>query len=92
MFATDSHVWSQSKSFIQIYDFTCPVGAYYSKPVRVKVETKYTRAAAGGTGAAKATGNYAGALYPTNLQEKRDTINFFGLIVQVTLILKNVEL
>ena len=58
MFATDSYVGVRA-SHSQIYDFTCPVGAYYSKPVRVKVETKYTRAATGGTGAAKAAGNYA---------------------------------
>ncbi|MDG1381494.1 MAG: aminotransferase class IV, partial [Flavobacteriales bacterium] len=35
--------------------------------VRVKVETDYTRAAPGGTGYAKAAGNYAAALKPTEL-------------------------
>ena len=43
---------------------TCPVGAYYSEPVKVKIETEFTRAAKGGTGYAKAAGNYAGSLYP----------------------------
>lgn len=52
---------SDTYSFIII---TGPVGAYYSKPVRVKIETHYTRAAAGGTGFAKTGGNYAAALYP----------------------------
>ena len=33
----------------------------------MKVEQHYTRAARGGTGAAKAAGNYAGSLYPTEL-------------------------
>ena len=67
MFATDSHVGVRASHSYRFMIFTCPVGAYYSNPVRVKVETKYTRAAAGGTGAAKAAGNYAGALYPTKL-------------------------
>tara|TARA_Y100001954_G_C15806603_1_gene602983 strand:+ start:1302 stop:2369 length:1068 start_codon:yes stop_codon:yes gene_type:complete len=70
MFATDSHVGVRESHTYRFMIFTCPVGAYYSKPVRVKVETEYTRAAAGGTGAAKAAGNYAGALYPTKLAGK----------------------
>lgn len=42
-----------------------PVGSYFkggSKAVSVWVETSYTRAASGGTGAAKCGGNYAGSL------------------------------
>ena len=35
------------------------------------VETKYTRAAKGGTGSAKAGGNYGGALYPTKLAQQK---------------------
>lgn len=46
---------------------TTPVGAYYSQPVKVKIEMEYARAVKGGTGYAKAAGNYAGALYPTKL-------------------------
>ena len=65
MFATDSHVGVRASNSYRFMIFTCPVGAYYSKPVCVKVETEYTRAAMGGTGAAKAAGNYAGSLYPT---------------------------
>lgn len=42
-----------------------PVGPYYSAPVKVRIETKYSRAVAGGVGFAKTGGNYAGALYPT---------------------------
>ncbi|MAO46843.1 MAG: branched chain amino acid aminotransferase [Crocinitomicaceae bacterium] len=67
MFATDSHVGVRASHSYRFMIFTCPVGAYYSKAVRVKVETEYTRAAMGGTGAAKAAGNYAGSLYPTKL-------------------------
>lgn len=46
-----------------------PVGAYYSSPVKVKIETHYTRAAQGGTGFAKAGGNYGGAIYPAKLAQ-----------------------
>lgn len=44
-----------------------PVGPYYAKPLRVKVETHYTRAAPGGTGFAKCGGNYGGAFLPARL-------------------------
>jgi branched-chain amino acid aminotransferase len=45
--------------------FTGPVPELYAKPIRVKVETNYIRAANGGTGFAKCGGNYGGAFYPT---------------------------
>ncbi len=48
-----------------------PVGAYYTKPVNIKIETEYVRAAAGGTGQAKAAGNYAASLYPAQLAKKQ---------------------
>jgi len=67
LFATDSHVGVRPSFSYKFIIFTCPVGQYYSKDVRVKVETHFTRAAKGGTGAAKAAGNYAAALLPTKL-------------------------
>jgi branched-chain amino acid aminotransferase len=50
---------------------TSPVGPYFSKPVRVKVEEEFVRAAEGGTGFAKCAGNYGGAFYPTMLAQKQ---------------------
>ena len=44
-----------------------PAFQYYTKPLKVKVETNYVRAAHGGTGTAKCGGNYGGAFFPTNL-------------------------
>ncbi|HWB94032.1 MAG TPA: aminotransferase class IV, partial [Puia sp.] len=44
-----------------------PMASYFARPVRVKVEREYTRAARGGTGFAKCGGNYGGALYPTEI-------------------------
>lgn len=44
-----------------------PAFAYYTKPLKIKVETTYIRSADGGTGTAKCGGNYGGAFYPTQL-------------------------
>jgi branched-chain amino acid aminotransferase len=55
---------SQSYRFMIICS---PAGKYYAEPVRVKIETEYSRAAPGGPGSAKAAGNYAGSMYPTKL-------------------------
>jgi len=51
--------------------FTGPVGPYYAKPLRVKVERDYIRAAKGGTGFAKCGGNYGGAFFPTHLARQQ---------------------
>lgn len=42
-----------------------PAYAYYNQPLRVKLETNFSRAADGGTGAAKCGGNYGGAFFPS---------------------------
>ena len=49
---------------------TGPVPELYAKPIKVKIETGYVRAARGGTGFAKCGGNYGGAFYPTQLARK----------------------
>ncbi len=46
-----------------------PFKPVYTKPLRVKVEREFTRAAPGGTGYAKCAGNYAAAMYPTKLAQ-----------------------
>lgn len=51
--------------------FTGPVPELYSKPIKVKVETNYVRAARGGTGFAKCGGNYGAAFYPTRLAREQ---------------------
>lgn len=49
---------------------SAPALAYYRGIIKVKVEEQYSRSAAGGTGFAKAAGNYAGAFYPTKLAQE----------------------
>ena len=67
MFATDEFIGVKPSETYRFIIFTGPVGPYYPKPVSLLAETKYIRAAAGGTGEAKAAGNYAGALLPARL-------------------------
>ncbi len=50
--------------------FTGPVPSLYTKPIKVKVETHFIRAAKGGTGYAKCGGNYGGAYYPTQIARR----------------------
>lgn len=47
-----------------------PSYQYYSKPLRVKIETGFARAAEGGTGETKCGGNYGAAYYPTQLAKE----------------------
>jgi branched-chain amino acid aminotransferase len=62
---------SEAKFGVKVSDqfrfiiFSGPVPELFAKPIKVKVETDYIRAARGGTGFAKCGGNYGGAFYPT---------------------------
>ncbi len=71
MFATEEFVGVRPSASYRFVIFTCPVGPYYSKPVSLLAESYYVRAIPGGTGEAKAAGNYAGALYPTKLAHEQ---------------------
>jgi len=62
--AMDPFIGIRPSDTYQFLIITGPVGAYYAEPVKVKIETHYTRAAQGGTGFAKTGGNYAAALKP----------------------------
>ncbi len=71
MIATDEYIGVKPSEKYRFIIITSPVGSYYTEPVKVKVETHYTRAAEGGTGTAKSAGNYAGALYPARLAQQQ---------------------
>ncbi|TDX00659.1 branched-chain amino acid aminotransferase [Dinghuibacter silviterrae] len=62
MFATDEAIGVRPSSTYSFYILLSPTGPYYSKPCRIYVEEKYTRAAPGGIGFAKSGGNYASSL------------------------------
>ncbi len=65
MFASDAVLGVRPAKEYKFIIFTAPSALYYNKPVRVRVEEKYVRAAEGGTGFAKCAGNYGASLYPT---------------------------
>jgi len=71
LIATDEFVGIRPSETYKFIIFTCPVGAYYSQPVNVKVEEHYTRAASGGVGRAKTAGNYAASLFPAKLAQEK---------------------
>jgi branched-chain amino acid aminotransferase len=67
MFASEAFLGVRPAIEITFLVIACPVGAYFPggvKPVSIWLSTNYTRAAAGGTGAAKCGGNYAASLAP----------------------------
>ena len=71
MFSTDPYIGVRPSDTYSFMIFTSPVGKYYSKPPKVKIETQYIRAAEGGVGAAKCAGNYAASLKPTKLAQEQ---------------------
>lgn len=70
MFATDGFIGVRPSDSYRFVIFTCPVGLYYNKPLRVRFEQKYVRSAEGGAGFAKNAGNYGAAMYPTRLAQQ----------------------
>jgi branched-chain amino acid aminotransferase len=70
MFATDGFIGVRPSDSYRFMIFTCPVGLYYNKPLRVRFEEKFVRSAEGGAGYAKAAGNYGAAMWPTKLAQQ----------------------
>ncbi|GAB3760361.1 branched-chain amino acid aminotransferase [Microlunatus parietis] len=65
MFASEVFLGVRPAARVTYSCIASPAGAYFSsgvKPVKIWVSTSYTRAAPGGTGAAKCGGNYAASL------------------------------
>lgn len=71
MFANDEFIGVRPSNKYRFIIMTGPVGPYYPKPVRLLAEDHYVRAVKGGTGEAKAAGNYAGAMLPTRLAQEK---------------------
>ncbi|ROS73528.1 branched-chain amino acid aminotransferase [Cellulomonas sp. PhB143] len=67
MFASEKFLGVRASLEAEYLVIASPVGAYFANgvsPVSIWVEREYSRAAAGGTGAAKCGGNYAASLLP----------------------------
>ena len=71
VFASQAGVQASASNAYKFMIICSPVGSYYSSPeVHVQVAEKFSRAAPGGVGYAKAAGNYAAQFYPTTLAQK----------------------
>lgn len=70
VFASESRLGVKVADQYKFVVLTSPVGPYYNKPFRLKVEDQYVRTAEGGTGFAKCAGNYGGAFYPTQVAKQ----------------------
>ncbi|MDX1591686.1 MAG: branched-chain amino acid aminotransferase [Balneolaceae bacterium] len=67
MFASENYIAAKASTEYKFFIITSPVAAYYSEgfnPVKLTTSENYVRAVKGGTGAAKAAGNYAGSFLP----------------------------
>lgn len=65
MFASETFLGVRPAKQVTYCLIASPAGAYFAggvKPVKIWLSTEYTRAAPGGTGAAKCAGNYAASL------------------------------
>lgn len=79
LFAADEYIGVKASDQYKFLIFTCPVGAYYDRPVKLLVTKDYIRAAKGGTGAAKTAGNYAASLYPDKIAKSKGYDNMLWL-------------
>ena len=70
LYADDEYIGIKPSDNYRFLIFTCPVGKYYSEPLRVRIEEHYTRASIGGVGRAKTAGNYSASLSPARLAQK----------------------
>ena len=71
VFANQAGVQASASNVYKFMIICSPVSSYYSSSeVHVQVAEKYSRAASGGVGFAKAAGNYAAQFYPTSLALK----------------------
>jgi branched-chain amino acid aminotransferase len=71
MFATDEVIGVKPAETYKFLILLSPTGPYYSAPMRIYVEEKYTRAAKGGIGFAKAAGNYGSSLLATAIAKQK---------------------
>ncbi|MBB5438336.1 branched-chain amino acid aminotransferase [Pedobacter sp. AK017] len=70
VFASEARLGVHEAAEYKFLIMAMPIANYYNGSVRVKVETRYTRAAEGGAGFAKHGGNYGPALLPTRLAKQ----------------------
>ena len=65
MYADEAFIGMRAATKYKFIIMASPAGPFFSRPIKLYAETKYVRAVNGGTGEAKAAGNYAAAIRPT---------------------------
>lgn len=74
MFASEEYIAATVSKEYHFYIITSPVAAYYKEgfnPVSLTTSDEYVRAAKGGTGEAKAAGNYGGSFLPAKKAQEK---------------------
>lgn len=71
LFSSDEMIGVRPSDTYKFMIILAPTGPYYSAPMRIYVEERYTRAAPGGVGQAKAAGNYGASMYVTARAKKQ---------------------
>lgn len=71
MYADEPFIGMRAATHFKFIIIASPSGPFFSKPIKLYAETQYIRAANGGTGEAKAAGNYAAAIRPTELAKAK---------------------
>ncbi|AXT19161.1 branched-chain amino acid aminotransferase [Flavobacteriaceae bacterium AU392] len=71
MYADEPFIGMRAATHYKFIIIASPSNPLYSNRIKLYAETKYIRAAEGGTGEAKAAGNYAAAIRPTELAKAK---------------------
>lgn len=71
MYADEFFIGMRAATHYKFIIIASPSGPYFKKPIKLFAETKYIRAAEGGTGEAKAAGNYAAAIKPSEIAKAK---------------------
>jgi branched-chain amino acid aminotransferase len=71
MYADEPFIGMRAATSFKFLIIASPAGPFFSKRIKLYAENKYIRAAEGGTGEAKAAGNYAAAIRPTEIAKSK---------------------
>ena len=71
MYADEPFIGMRAATSFKFIIIASPAGPFFSKRIKLYAEKKYIRAVEGGTGEAKAAGNYAAAIRPTEIAKSK---------------------
>ncbi len=71
MYADEPFIGMRAATHYKFIIMASPSGPFFTNRIKLFAETNYIRAAEGGTGEAKAAGNYAAAIRPTELAKAK---------------------